>query len=95
MDACILHISLQRHVDWQINIRFLFLIQKFCPPVCNYEETWGGIRCKRFCEVSELCGEIKEKYKLVKDICDVFDITETEFNKPGIKSVIKGSTDNA
>jgi len=39
-------------------------------PKCNEKETWGGIRCERFCPVKEFCDQMKEKekyYNLFKD----------------------------
>jgi hypothetical protein len=33
------------------------------PPPCNYRETWGGIKCERFCQVWQFCDIGREKHK--------------------------------
>ena len=30
------------------------------PPICSYEERWGGRRCTRYCEVKEFCPEVSK-----------------------------------
>lgn len=31
------------------------------PPKCSWRETWGGKKCKRYCNVREICGAIEKQ----------------------------------
>lgn len=31
------------------------------PPMCSYRETWGGKKCKRYCNVRDICNAIEQE----------------------------------
>ncbi len=35
---------------------------KNCPPRCNNQENWDGLRCKKYCPVQEACSKIDLPY---------------------------------
>lgn len=36
------------------------MVQDVVPPVCTTEQAWGGNRCRRFCDVRDLCAKLED-----------------------------------